>query len=415
MNSEWAASFARWLTPRRLRSQAVLLAVCLWGVCAADYGTRGLLDRAGNIKFQDSLPFYISARLITGHRATQLYDANTRDHELRSIVGEPGRLRLVNLYGPQAGLLFLPLARFRFLTAGFLWAAGSLIVYFACAYAVWRCLPNLQAHRTMVIIAALAFAPLFHLFVRGQISALILLCFTVTFLAFRNERKWWAGVALGCLILKPQFLVAIPIVLLMSQSWSTLAGLVLSATAQLALACLTFGSPLMRAYFNLLLHPSIWVGTAELSLAPIQMHSLRAFWLLLIPWRGISFMLYLVSSAIVILLAVIVWRSRSALAIRYSALIFTAVLVNPHLFVYDLVALAPALLMLTDWALDQQGSVRPALVVLLYLSFVLPLVGPLSRWTHVQFSVIAFVALLGVLYRVATRNEALACRESLVV
>ena len=32
----------------------MLLALCLWGVCAADYSTLGLFDRAGNIKFQVS-------------------------------------------------------------------------------------------------------------------------------------------------------------------------------------------------------------------------------------------------------------------------------------------------------------------------------------------------------------------------
>jgi len=30
----------------------MLLALCLWGVCAADYSTLRLFDRAGNVKFQ---------------------------------------------------------------------------------------------------------------------------------------------------------------------------------------------------------------------------------------------------------------------------------------------------------------------------------------------------------------------------
>jgi hypothetical protein len=31
----------------------MLLALCLWEVCAADYSTLGLFDRAGNINLQD--------------------------------------------------------------------------------------------------------------------------------------------------------------------------------------------------------------------------------------------------------------------------------------------------------------------------------------------------------------------------
>jgi hypothetical protein len=66
--------------------------------------------------------------------------------------------------------------------------------------------------------------------------------------------------------------------------------------------------------------------------------------------------------------------------------------------VYDLVILAPAFLLLTDWSIDHSASRSvPALGLLLYLAYVLPLVGPLAEWTHVQLSVICF---LGVLYYV---------------
>jgi hypothetical protein len=41
---------------------------------------------------------------------------------------------------------------------------------------------------------------------------------------------------------------------------------------------------------------------------------------------------------------------------------------------------------------------------LLYLVYALPLLGPLTRWTHVQLSVIAMVALLCVIWQ-ASRAE----------
>lgn len=409
------ASFASWLNPRRLRAQAMLLALCLWGVCVIDYSTPGLFDRAGNIKFQDFLPSYISARLIAQRRAADLYDAKARIDELHSIVPQATSVRLVNLYGPQVGFLFIPLARLPFLNAAFIWAAFNFTLYLACIYAVWRCLPNLRPHRAMVITVAFTFPPLFHFFVRGQFSVLILFCFTLAFLCLRNRRNWVAGVALGCMIFKPQFLLAIPLILLLSRSWSILAGLVLSSIAQLVFARLYFGPAVMHTYFGLVLHPSTWIAVAELSLAPIQMHSLRSFWSLLIAWPQVAFVLYLLCSALVLGVAVIVWKSTSELVLRYSALSFAAVLVNPHLFVYDLLMLAPAFLMLVDWSLDRDSATRSAMSVLLYLSFVLPLAGPLSRWTHLQLSVIAFAAVLGLLYRVTSRKHVLASRESLVV
>ena len=419
--STWIHTFLEWLTPRRLRAQAIVLALCLWGVCAADFATPGLFDRAGNIKFQDFLPFYISARLISQHRSDSIYDRDTQRRELESIVGR-SQVELPYLYGPQVALLFVPLANLWFPIASGIWTALSLVVYFGCIFVVWRCCPQLQrdvapfGRATQITpLAALAFPPLFHVFVRGQISALILLCFTGAFMALRFNRNFLAGIVLGFLILKPQFLVAIPLIFLFGRAWKALIGLLLSATGQLAFARFYFGSSVMDSYLNVVLHPQRWLNVAELSLAPIQMHSLRAFWTLLIPSPSIAIAFYALSSILAIVVAVRVWRSQAPTSLRYSALIIAASLVNPHLFIYDLIVLAPALLLTVDWCLaNRQRKLTSSILVLCYLAFVLPLFGPLSRWTHMQPSVIAFAALLWTLSCFG-RIRDLASPESLVV
>ena len=80
------------------------------------------------------------------------------------------------------------------------------------------------------------------------------------------------------------------------------------------------------------------------------MHSLRSFWALLIPSPTLVWVLYVASSMIVIAVAVAIWKSSPSLALRFSSLLLAAVLVNPHLYIYDLLALAPALLLIADWA-----------------------------------------------------------------
>jgi hypothetical protein len=80
---------------------------------------------------------------------------------------------------------------------------------------------------------------------------------------------------------------------------------------------------------------------------------------------------------------------------RYSALLLATVLLAPHLTVYDLVILAPAFLLLSDWIVSQPGhSATLPFKFLLYPAFVLPLLGPLARWTHFQLSVPVMAALL---------------------
>ena len=404
----WMTSAAASLTPSRIRAQAIVLAISLWGVVAVDFATPGLLDRAGNIKFQDFLPSYISARLIEQGRATELYNEQAAADAMQAVVRQPNRVRLPNLYGPQVGLFFVPLARFSFPIAARIWVAASLFVYFGCLSLMWRSCPTLRPHSATVAICAVAFPPLFHFFVRGQNSALVLACFTAAFLTLRADHSWLAGVTLGFLFFKPQFLVAIPIVLLLARAWKEFAGLVVAAGAQWAFTRIYFGPAVMRAYFDALRHVSR--GGVELSLAPIQMHSLRSFWSLLIPWPEVALALYVLSSMAVIAMATAVWKSPAPLAIRFSALTLTAVLVNPHLFVYDLLVLVPMLLLLVDWTLiHAQFALSPALRLLFYFAYVLPLFGPLSRWTHVQLSVPAFAALLWVLWRgCRTASEELA-------
>jgi hypothetical protein len=121
---------------------------------------------------------------------------------------------------------------------------------------------------------------------------------------------------------------------------------------------------------------------------------------MLIPWTSAALVLYLVSALAVLTLTVGCWRSRMPLPVRYSALLFATVLVAPHLTVYDLVILAPGFLMLSDWIIAQAQSANvDQLKLLLYLAFVLPLTGPLARWTHLQLSVPVMAAVIYVIWK----------------
>ena len=379
---------------------AIILVFCLWSVCLVDYAKPGIFDRAGNIKFQDFLQFPISARLIAHGHADQLYDDEVLAREIRATVGRDTRVYLQYFYGPQVALPFISLASLPFLTQAEIWVALSLLMYFACVCLIWKRCAALRPSRALVAICALAYPPLFHFFVRGQLSAVVLVCFTAAYLAFSAQRDFLAGVALGLLAFKPQFLVAIPLILLLAQAWKVFAGVVISAAAQLGLASLYFGRAVMQAYLARLLQSASHPGSTELIFSPIQMHSLYSFWELLIPWRPGVWILYVLTSFAVIGIAAAIWKSSTPLALRFSALMFAAILVNPHVYIYDLLALAPALLLLIDWSLNNVDQpVKPALDVLLYLAFLLPLFGPLAHWTHLQLSVVVFAALLWILRR----------------
>ena len=410
------ASLSALLNTRRLRAHATLLAICLWGTVAFEYTAPGIFDRAGNVKFQDFLQFSISARLIAQGRADQLYDDQVLAHEVRAIVGRDSRVFLQYYHGPQVPLPFIPLLSLPFLTQAAIWTAISLAIYFVCVWLVWKRCAALRSERTVVALSALAYPPLFHFFVRGQLSALVLACFTISYFAFATHRDWLAGAALGCLACKPQFLVAIPLILLFAQAWKAAAGLMSSAAAQLILTSIYFGRSVMQAHFARLLHSGANPGSTELTFSAIQMHSLYSFSEILIPWHPGVWALYLTSSVAVIAVATAIWKSSSPLPLRFAALSLVAVLVNPHIYIYDLLAIAPVFLLLVDWSLaNAHHAAKPVLDVLLYLAFLLPLFGPLAHWTRLQLSVIVFAAILWNLYRITIASHKLRFAENTFV
>ena len=403
--SRGVASAAAWLTPRRLRAHAILLAVCLWGVCVVDFSQPGPFDRAGNLKFQDFLPFYAAAQMVKSGHAADLYDRKMQNDAMQAAIGQPVHASLPYLYGPQVAWILTPLSNLPFPSAAPAWAVINLFLFAACVYVVWRTCEHLAIFPGFVALIAVAYPPVFHLFVRGQNSAIVLACLTAAYLAFRAKLNLAAGFALGLLAFKPQFLIAIPLILLLSMSWRALLGVLASSGLQLAFTRLYFGPATWHAYLDTLVHASRWLNAAEVTLAPLQMHSLRAFWSLLVPSPKVSFALYAVAAIAAIAIATAVWKSSAPLAVRFSGLTLGALLVNPHLFIYDLLVLAPVLLLLADWACARRDKISSTIKLLLYLAVLLPLFGPVARWTHLQVSVVVFALLLWSLSRIADQKQ----------
>ena len=384
---------ASWLTPRRIRAHALLLAICLWTVYAIDMSTPGLRDRNGLIKGTDFLHFYTLGNIVLQKRGDLLYNIQAQAALLRKLVPEAAGNLYVPLYGPQVSLLFAPFARMSYLTALTIWLLLNAFVYGACCYLVWKQCPNLRVEPWTVLVSALAFPGFFHLILWGQTSTVALLCFTLAFLALSRNRPYLAGLAIGSLIFKPQLGLAAAVIFLFSREWKMIAAAILAALAQLSIGWLYYGTPVMSDYLRALLHVADVLPMLEPR--PYQMNSLRAFWSLLIPWTPVAFALYAITALAVLAVAVRCWRSRVSLGLRFAALMLATALLAPHLTVYDLLILAPAFLLMTDLAVGTGAAgAAPITPILLYLCYPLFLLGPLARLTHIQLSVIAMAGLM---------------------
>ncbi len=386
-----------------------LLALCLWSVYAADMATPGLRDREGFLKGTDFVQFYNLGSLALHNRNDLLYDSQGQSAWMQKLVPQAKSMFFAPLYGPQVSLFFEPFARLPYSAALAAWLLLNALIYLVCCYLVFRACPNLVSHRLTVIILALAFPGFFHLITFGQTSGIPLLCFTLAFLALRANRYFLAGLAIGTLAFKPQFGLAVAVVFLISLEWKAISGAILAAFAQLAIAEWHFGWPALRNYAYALLHSNR--NPALLDPHLYQAFSLRGFWILIAGSSQFSFIAYLLCSAAVLTAAVFIWRSSQPLSIRYSGLLLATLLVAPHCNVYDLVILAPAFLLLADWALAHPRTPEAAPIQwLLYLSYLLFLLEPLTRRTHLQLGVVGLAAIFWFTFRIAraTRDRDLA-------
>ncbi|HEX4714930.1 MAG TPA: glycosyltransferase family 87 protein [Ktedonobacteraceae bacterium] len=395
-----------WLTSRRLRAHGLILALCFWCAYAWNLSSPGLLDRHHNVKGTDFLHFYTLGSLAREHRGAQLYAMEAQATLTQERVPQVRRVRFVPLYGPQVSLFFAPLSMLPYSQALLLWLVLNAAIYALCCYVVWKTCPNLQSESMLVFILALAYPGFFHLLAWGQSSGLALACFTAAYLALRSQRFFLAGLALGCLVFKPQLGLASAFVILGAGEWTIVLGALLAAMAQLSVGWLYYGTPVMRDYFYHLVH--VRSVFSQLEPRPYQMHSLRSFWAMLIPWPHLAFAVYVITAVAALGIALYCWRARAPLNLRFGALLIATVLVSPHLTVYDLVILVPAYLLLADWVVADGRPSPRNLGMLLYLGYALPLLGPLSIWTHLQLSVPARAGILWMIFRIAeTRAEAI--------
>jgi len=405
-----SAQTGSWLNAKRLRAHGTILALCLWSVYVWNIATPGLRDRNGNIKGTDFLHLYTLGSLAAAHRGADLYDMNAQAALAAQRVPEAAGIRYLPLYPPQVSVFFASLAQLPYGWALAIWWVGSATVYGVCCYSIWRACPHLQSQGGTVVIVAAAFPAFFHLIAWGQTSAVALACFTLIFFLLRDRREFFAGIVLGCLIFKPQLGLAAAIVFASIGAWRILLGAALSAAAELSVGILYYGKEPLLEWIHRLRNVQAVLPLLEPKLN--QTHSLRTFWSMLIPWANASLALYLLSAALVLGLTIACWRSSSAvpLSLRYSALLLASVLVAPHLTVYDLVILAPVFILTADW-LAGQPSTRSTrtLGTLLYFVYLLPLIGPFARWTHVQLSVVAMAATLYVIWRISRDGNSKAC------
>ncbi len=306
------------------------------------------------------------------------------------------------VYPPQVALLFSPLSSLPYLSSLLLWVIINGVLYAACCFAFTFTCPTAAARRSAFLISALAFPPFLSTIAHGQVSIVALACITGAFVAYVRRMPPIAGMALGCTVFKPQIFVAFLVALAVVRSYRVIAGMLMAAAVQIGLTAMLAGAGALIAYFRLVAKlPQL--NAAVLAVKPFQMHSLRAFWMLL-PLGRAGMVLWLVSVAAILIILRARWRRHSRTQVQFALLILAATLINPHLYIYDAVLLAPALAVAAEESLIADDRRAELIRVGLYALFACFFFGSLTRFTHLQLSVPVLAVLFYALSSQGSKN-----------
>lgn len=333
----------------------------------------------------DFMSFWAAARLTLAGLPASAYDSAAHVGAQAAVGRFDGFMTFV--YPPPFLGVVLPFGLLPFGIATLCWALACLVIAVA---ALHRTVSGASWH-------ALAFPPFVHNLMIGQAGLLFAALFLMAG-RWIESHPFRAGLLLGCLALKPQLGLLLPVALLAGGHWRTISGVVLSAGLIHAAALLAFGAESYRAMLALM--PDYSRLALESPLAWRKMASVYASLRL----AGLSLETALALHCAVALIAAGLvwhaWRRPATMAAKWALLLCATALASPYMLPYDL-----AFLLLPFLRLARVGT-APGLLALLWLSTGLGLLGAFGLWSGPNLLPLATIGLLALCWRDARVSRA---------
>ena len=315
---------------------AFALALLFMGISA-----HGPNDYAGRPLGTDFSDVYAAGVAATHGDATAPFDIFRQQQEERALFGAATPLYGWH-YPPFFLLVAAPLAHLPYIPALILWQGATLLFYLSALWFLLRksAVPNL-ARDPLWLSLALGFTAVFTNLVHGQNGFLTTALFASS-IAFIDSRPSVAGLLLGLLCYKPQFVAVIPPVLALTGRWRVLAAVAATALVMAAAVTMLFGADVWSAFAA----SSRFTRQVVLEQGNTGFQKIQSMFAWVRLWGGNVTSAY-AGQAIVSSLALFglvrIWRSQVGTGYKGAALCLGALLATPYSLDYDLTLLAPAI------------------------------------------------------------------------
>ena len=326
----------------------------------------------------DFISFWAASKLALAGNLPGAYDiALHRSMEEQAAV-MTGQMPFP--YPPPMFFLIWPLGALPYPWAAALWIGASVLGY---VWAVRRMMPGFEA-------MALALPAVMLCGMVGQ-NGLLTAALLIAGLGLIGQRPFVAGLLFGCLAVKPQIAVLIPLALIAGREWKAFAGAALSAVTLSLASLAAFGWPAWQGFFDIL--PFYGQITAGGHVGWYKIATVFAGLRMVgVPATGAAFIHGLVALAAVWIVWRI-WRSEADQLTRAAALVTATMLTSPYMYLYD----QPMLVVGLAWAVLR--GAEPRLLALLYAASLLSFVQMLTEFPLLNLMAVMPLGLLVLLYR----------------
>jgi hypothetical protein len=322
-----AAPADRYRAYRTVGSALAVILLCLIGM--------ELVRNALAPTDRDFISFWAAAKLALSGAPAAAYD----NEALRALQTQFVAFRsAAEMPFPYPPAFLIPLLPFSLLPFAAGMASWSLLTLAAWLLVIRRMFPDSGW-------LALAFPPVYASAAIGQNG-----CITAAVLGgallLLPRRPFAAGLLLGCLVLKPQLALLVPVALLAGREWRAFAGAAVSAPAILLLGLVVFGPDTSRAWLGQM---PLYAEIARSGL--VGWHKLASVYAALRQLGVPATPAFIVHGAVAVAAAGVVWRvwrSDCERLAKASVLAAATMLVSPYLFFYDAVILTLPLFFLAE-------------------------------------------------------------------
>jgi hypothetical protein len=322
---------AEWLEPGRVRGYLLLLALVQVGVLVVQLATAtNGVDANGFLIGTDFISFWTSGRML--HEGANVYDTAAHVAAQREFHAIPGEYTAF-FYPPNFLPFVWPLGLLPYFPALGLWLTVTGAAFLTAVRAWFR---ELGLKGPALVLVA-AFPPVFVTLTHGQTSFLVAALLGGGLLLV-ERRPWLAGVLIGLATIKPQFGLLVPIALLASGQWRTIASAGLTALVLAGCSALVFGPQVWADWLAITRTAS--TATADGNIGFAKMVSVFAG-LSLIGVPAAAAMLVQGAVSLALAAAVMVAGWRRAVTPGLAALVLAgAPLATPFVLDYDMVLTA---------------------------------------------------------------------------